>query len=132
MKNMSLLAIIVVVIAIIGGFLFARAGADTAVDSQEVIADNFGGDVNDVQKVTLGLKNYNYWPNEVTVKAGAPVEITLDQSVVGCLRSFSIKDFGVNKYSKSPDEKIVFTPNKKGKFRFSCSMGMGYGTLIVK
>ena len=131
MKNISLLIMMVLAIALIGGFLFVKAGNDAA-GYQDEIKGNAGNNANDVQKVTLGLKNYNYWPNEVTVKAGTPVEITLDESVVGCLRSFSVKDFGVSKYSKSPEDKIVFTPDKKGEFGFSCSMGMGYGKLIVK
>ncbi|KAF0216769.1 MAG: Heavy metal transport/detoxification protein, partial [bacterium] len=85
-----------------------------------------------VQKVILGMKNYNYNPNTITVKAGQPVSITLDSSVQGCLRSFAIKDLGVSKYAKTPSETIDFTPTKKGTFTFACSMGMGYGTLVVE
>ncbi|OIO81442.1 hypothetical protein AUJ84_01085 [Candidatus Pacearchaeota archaeon CG1_02_32_132] len=80
----------------------------------------------------MSEKNYNYYPSEIKVKANQPVEITLDDKVVGCLRAFTIRDLGVSKYARTPDEKIIFTPNKKGTFTFSCSMGMGYGKIIVE
>ena len=84
------------------------------------------------QEITLSMKNYNYYPNTIEVEAGKQVSITLDNSVRGCYRAFTINDLGVRKTSKSPDDKIVFTPTKKGTFRFACSMGMGRGTIIVK
>lgn len=86
----------------------------------------------EVQEITLSMKNYNYYPNTITVKAGQPVSITLDNSVGGCYRSFVIRDLGVSKYTKSPSDTIDFTPTKKGTFRFACSMGMGTGTIIVE
>ena len=60
------------------------------------------------------------------------MSISLDSSVTGCLRSFTIKDLGVSKYAKTPSETIDFTPTKKGTFTFACVMGMGYGKLIVE
>jgi len=85
-----------------------------------------------VQKVVLGLKDFNYYPNTIKVKAGKPVSISLDKSVYGCLRDFTIRDFGIRKYLKTPSDTIEFTPTKPGVYRFSCSMGMGTGTLIVE
>ena len=84
------------------------------------------------QKVTLGIKNYNYYPNTVTVKSGQPVRIYLDESVVGCYRGFVIRDFGISKYLKTPNDYVGFTPTKPGTYAFSCSMGMGKGTLVVQ
>lgn len=86
----------------------------------------------EVQKIVLGMKNYNYYPNTIKVKVGRPVSISLDSSVTGCFRSFTIKELGVLKYVKTPQETIDFTPTKKGTFRFACGMGMGTGTLIVE
>ena len=86
----------------------------------------------DFQKIVLGVKNLNYYPNTINVAYGKPVKIYLDSSVSGCLRSFTIRDFGVAKYLKTPNDYVEFTPNKKGTFRFACSMGMGTGTLIVE
>ena len=92
-----------------------------------VVADNFNGDV---QNVVVGMKNFNYYPNTIKVKVDKPVSIILDKSVYGCLRDFTIREFGVRKYLKNPSDTVVFTPTKKGTFRFSWSMGMGKGTLI--
>lgn len=86
----------------------------------------------EIQKVTLSFKDYNYYPNTIIVKAGKPVEITLDNSIKGCFRSFNIKQLGISQYSSSPDNKIRFTPMKAGNYEFACSMRMGYGTLVVE
>ena len=86
----------------------------------------------EAQKIVIGVKDYNYYPNTIKVKVGIPVSISLDKSVYGCLRSFTIRDFGISKYLKTPEDTIEFTPTKKGTFKFACSMGMGTGTLIVE
>lgn len=86
----------------------------------------------DLQKITIGMRNYNYYPNTIKVNANQLTEITLDSSVIGCYRSFSIPQFGVNKYSQNPGDKIIFTPIKKGTFQYRCSMGMAKGTFIVE
>lgn len=124
----STLWMIAIVILIAVGSYFVFAGRGNGIN--EVATNNVGN--SDTQKVSIGMKNSNYYPQIITVKQGIPVEITLDSSITGCFRSFVIRDFGVNKYSKNPGEKIVFTPDRKGTFRFACSMGMGTGTLIVE
>ena len=86
----------------------------------------------EAQKIVLSEKNANYYPGTISVKAGQPVELTLDSSVKGCLRSFVIKDFGVAQYAQTPKDTIKFTPTKRGTFTFACSMGMGYGKIIVE
>lgn len=126
MKSTTGLATIAVLILIVGGFVFWNSS--TKSYEGDVSGNVEGG----VQKIVLGMKNYNYYPNTIKVKAGQPVEITLDSSVRGCYRSFVIKDLGVSMYSKTPEVKINFTPTKKGTFRFACSMGMGTGTIIVE
>ena len=85
-----------------------------------------------IQKVTLSIKNYNYYPQTVKVKANEAVRIYLDLSVSGCYRSFTIRELGISKYLATPSDYVEFTPTKKGTFRFACSMGMGTGTLIVE
>jgi len=128
MKNTTLL--ILAVLFIIGiGILFFQ-DRDTSPINNVTFDDE--PVKRDLQSVTLSLKNGNYYPQEFSVKAGQPVEITLDKSVTGCYRSFVIKGLGVSVYSKSPSEKIALTPDRPGTYSFSCSMGMGYGKLIVK
>ena len=88
--------------------------------------------IGETNEIILSYKDYNYYPNIITVKSGEPVRIYLDSSVRGCFRSFTIRDFGINKYLKSPADYIEFTPTKKGTFNFACSMGMGTGKIIVQ
>ena len=132
-KKTTLMFFAVLVLIVVGGFFFVRAGNNGtdngSVTGNVVNTGNVGGEV---QKITLSTKNYNYYPNTIKVKVNQPVEITLDGSVSGCLRAFTIKDLGVYKVSRSPSETVDFTPTQKGTFRFSCSMGMGTGTIIVE
>lgn len=123
MKNTTLLALVAIVVVIAGYFVFANLGSSSNSSTAS------GGDI---QKITLSFRNYNYYPNIITVNANQPVEITLDSSVGGCYRSFTIPALGISQYSKAPTNKITFTPAKKGTFTFACSMGMGTGTIIVQ
>lgn len=123
MKNTTLLVIVALIVVIAGYFVFANlsSGPNSSTTSGE-----------EIQKITLSFKNYNYYPNTITVNENQPVEITLDSSVGGCYRSFTIPALGVSQYSKTPTNKITFTPTKKGTFTFACSMNMGTGTIIVQ
>ncbi|NCN51953.1 hypothetical protein GW931_03000 [archaeon] len=122
--------IFVLVVLVIAGAWFFIGNSGTV--NADVVVNGGASNSGDFQKVTLSMKNYNYYPNTVTVNVNQPVRIYLDSSVGGCYRSFTIRDFGVAKYLSTPTDYVEFTPNKKGSFRFACSMGMGTGTLIVK
>lgn len=118
------LIITIVALLLIGGFIFFNKTTD----------GNSGDDLpssQDVQRLTLSM-NGNYSPNTIKVKANQPVEITLDNSIRGCYRSFNIPVLGVSYRSLDPSDTIKFTPNQKGTFRFQCSMGMGTGNIIVE
>ena len=122
-KNILYILGILILIALAGIFFINGGNAgnnDVAPGSGEV------------QKVIIGIKNYNYYPNTIKVKVNQPVEISLDGSVTGCFRDFTIREFGVRKYLRTPQDKITFTPTKKGTFTFACSMGMGIGQLVVE
>ncbi|MDO8467390.1 MAG: cupredoxin domain-containing protein [Nanoarchaeota archaeon] len=95
---------------------------------------NNGNSVNngEYQKVVIGMKNYNYYPNDVKVKAGTTVRLYLDNSVRGCYRSLVINEFGIRKNLQSASDYVEFTPTQKGTYPFSCSMGMGTGRIIVE
>ena len=130
MKNTTIFFLVVILIALVGGFVFVK-GKNNSVTGN-VIAENPTVLQGPIQQVTLSMKDYNYFPQEVKVKANQPVEITIDDSVRGCLRSFAVRDLGVSGYAKTPTDKITFTPTIPGTFKFSCAMGMGYGNLIVE
>ncbi len=123
-KKSTLYLVLILFIVIPVGFFLV------SFDKTQVSGNtNNGGDF---QKVVLGIKNLNYYPNTITVKEGVPVRIYLDNSVAGCLRSFTVPEFGVAKYLPTPNDYVEFTPNKKGTFGFACSMGMGTGKIIVE
>lgn len=119
----------VVAMIVVGIFFAMGSGAKATgnvASSGEI--QNQGG----VQKVVIGMKNYNYYPQEVRVKANQPVSISLDDSVYGCFRSFTIRELGLSKYLQKTTDTLDFTPTKKGNYVFSCSMGMGTGRFIVE
>ena len=125
-STLYIFAIIIIVLAV--GLFMVKSGDSL---NKEAIQDNLGNN-GEIQKVVIGMNNYNYYPNIVKVKAGIPVSITLDKSVYGCFRDFTIREFGIHQYLKTPEDALEFTPTKKGSYTFACSMGMGTGTLIVE
>jgi len=122
MKNLTILILV---------FILIMGGASLLWINEKNPSSNTNL-TNSGQEVVLSMKNYNYYPNIIEVEADKRVSITLDNSVRGCYRSFNIPELGVSKTSANSDDKIIFTPSKKGTFRFACSMGMGTGTIIVK
>lgn len=122
MKNFIIIILLVAVIGMISIFVLKNGNAGNADE----------GSTTKAQDIVLSFKNYNYYPNTITVRAGQPVRISLDSSVTGCYRAFTIRDFGISKHLQTPQDFIEFTPQQKGTFRFSCSMGMGTGTLIIE
>ena len=128
-KKSSLLYFVGIIILIIfGGYFILREDDSNSITGKVIAA----GSNKEAQKIVLSLKDFNYYPNTVKVKAGKPVSISLDQGVSGCLRDFTIRDLGIREYLRTPSDTVDFTPTKPGTYRFACSMGMGTGTLIVE
>jgi len=88
---------------------------------------------NGIQTVSIEVLDNGYNPNYLKVKKGIPVELTLTSNgVYSCALSFILKEFGVRASLKATDSQtLTFTPNKAGKFIYTCSMGMYSGTLEV-
>lgn len=126
--NNKLIIVLTFGIIITFGTFMLNSGNNVQANTRDVTGSNQG----EYQKIVIGMQNYNYYPNTITVKVNKPVRIYLDSSVQGCFRSFVIRDFGISYYLQSVDDYIEFTPTKTGTFGFSCSMGMGTGTLIVE
>lgn len=126
MEKTTIYGIGIFLLIVIGGyFLLGSSG-----NGNENVVDS--GNSGDFQKVTIGMKNYNYYPNIINVEAGKTVRLSLDSSVSGCFRDFTIRELGIRKYLRTPSDYVEFTPTKPGTYRFACSMGMGTGTLIVE
>ena len=88
---------------------------------------------NGVQKVTLQVLSNGYSPNFVTVQKGIPVELTLQSNeVYSCALSFVFSEFGISTFLDATDtQTFTFTPQRAGKFRYTCSMGMYSGVMEV-
>ena len=132
MTNAPYIISIVAIVALIGLFIYIHPGNSLDGNVVKDTTTSVPATSGDTQKITLSLKDYNYYPNTINVKEGQPVSITMDSKIQGCLRSFIIKDLGVRGYSQDPSQTIDFTPTQKGTFTFACSMGMGRGKIIVE
>lgn len=137
-KKSSVYLLGVVLLIAVAGYFMLNSGVSGNDNSSNNNGNNDNnGDYavtieNGIQKVIIGMKDYNYYPNTIRVKAGVPVSISLDKTVYGCFRDFTIRDFEIHKYLKTTQDTIEFTPTEKGTYTFACSMGMGTGTLIVE
>jgi uncharacterized protein len=88
---------------------------------------------NGVQEVTISISNNGYQPSRLRVKSGQPVKLILQsKDTYSCALAFVFKEFGINTFLEANDTKVfTFTPNKPGKYQFTCSMGMYTGTMEV-
>ena len=127
MKNLSVLILIMILVSGAGALL-VKGSIKAGMKDGTVVIDPSGS----VQRITLSQKNLNYYPQTVTVRAGNPVVLTLDNTVKGCLRAVSIPQLGVSKYLRAATDTLAFTPAQKGSFTIQCSMGMGRGKLVVQ
>ncbi len=89
-------------------------------------------DVSQTPTVTIGPGGYT--PNQVTVKAGLPVKLTLvNKGGGGCAMAFTIPSFGIRKIVQvGTTETVDFTaPTTTGTVPFMCAMGMYRGVINV-
>jgi sulfite exporter TauE/SafE/copper chaperone CopZ len=109
----------------LAGASFPTAGAGTAGAPTAARAEA-------VQRVTTTLRSGSYEP--ITVTAGVPVEWTINApkgSINGCNNRMILPAFGIE-HSFEPGANVIrFTPEKAGRFRFSCWMGMITSTVTV-
>ena len=88
---------------------------------------------NGVQNIILNVLNSGYSPNYIQVQAGAPVNLTLQtKDAYSCASDFVFPEFNLRaRLAPTDSQTLTFTPTKKGRFTFSCSMGMYTGILEV-
>lgn len=88
---------------------------------------------NGVQAVTILARSNGYSPNQVTVKAGIPVQLTVQtKDAFSCASTFVFKPFNIS-FQLGPNDSQVamFTPTQPGQYQFTCGMGMYKGTVNV-
>ena len=90
--------------------------------------------INGKQVIKMDALSYGYKPNYFKVKAGIPVrwEIT-DKGTSGCTNAIISKSLFEGKILLTPGQTSIkeFTPEKSGKYKFSCWMGMVSGIIEV-
>lgn len=94
---------------------------------------NSAVDQTGTQKVRINVNSHGYSPRYIKVKAGVPVDLTVaTNNSYSCANYFTLNAFNIDLELGPTDQKTVsFTPDKPGKYTFSCSMGMYTGTLEV-
>ena len=85
-----------------------------------VVADDQG-----VQRATIIMDSYSYSPNELSVQAGKPVELTLRNDATFIPHTFHLTDpaSGLHVHaevSAGESQTVSFTPNQRGTFTFYC------------
>jgi hypothetical protein len=76
--------------------------------------------------------NPPYSPSDhYTVKAGIPVKMVISGKGTGCRTIFTIPKQNISIPLNKDVNTLTFTPEKKGRLTFSCSMGMYSGTIDV-
>lgn len=89
--------------------------------------------VDGVQRVEIQALNSGYAPRYFKVAAGVPVELTVSTNeTYSCAVAFTMKAFSIATFLGPTDSQTFsFTPTEKGRYTYSCSMGMYTGTMEV-
>ncbi len=83
------------------------------------------------QIVEMKIIGLEYYPKNITVKAGVPVVWKIDSSkAIGCGASLSVPSLNILEFL-SGEKTIEFTPENVGTIPFTCSMGMTSGSFNV-
>ncbi|MEK6899616.1 MAG: sulfite exporter TauE/SafE family protein, partial [Nanoarchaeota archaeon] len=87
------------------------------------------------QVINMAVNGFDYSPDTFTLKKGVPVEWRIDgKGASGCAKVISVPALGILEQLPSSVKTIEFTPQKTGKIKFSCGMGMagpGYFEVIA-
>ncbi|NQV92009.1 sulfite exporter TauE/SafE family protein [Candidatus Woesearchaeota archaeon] len=100
------------------GDLGFSATSATNIEGIEIV-DGF-------QIVKMKVESLDYYPNKFQILEGVPVRWEIDgRNAQGCAQVISVPSKGITEFLPQNDIKVIeFTPDKVGKIRFSCTMGM--------
>jgi len=87
-----------------------------------------------VQMASVDLTERGYEPASIRLRRGVPARVTFTRKVSAtCGKEIVLPDYGIRRDLPLNEPVVVeFTPDKTGKFTFTCGMGMLRGTVIVK
>jgi hypothetical protein len=84
-----------------------------------------------VQKVTIDLTTGSYSPNQITAKAGVPLELDFKGPASGCNGQVQSQDLGFSQ-DVSNGGTIKVAALQPGTYTFACSMNMYTAKIVVK
>ncbi|WP_394794644.1 cupredoxin domain-containing protein [Armatimonas sp.] len=86
----------------------------------------------DIQEVEITVEG-GYEPGTIELKAGVPARLIFHRiETASCSEEVVIPEFGIRKKLPAHEKtKVEFTPDKPGRYSFTCGMGMLRGTLVV-
>ena len=86
----------------------------------------------DIQEITVTVDG-GYEPSQIVVRAGQKVRLNFDrQDASSCLESVRFPDFHIAQtLPQNRVTPIEFTPEKPGKYEFTCGMNMFRGVVEV-
>jgi hypothetical protein len=84
-----------------------------------------------VQRIAVDTSTGSWSPNEITLKAGVPTEITFAEGQ-GCLAQVVFSDLGVSADLRNGGAVVKLPALEAGEHTFACGMDMVFGTLIVR
>ena len=99
------------------------------------VFDNAVPIVDGKQVVNMAVNGFDYSPDTFILKKGVPVQWNINgKGAQGCAKIISVPALGITEQLSSGVKTIEFTPQKTGKIKFSCGMGMagpGFFEVIV-
>ncbi|MFA5945990.1 MAG: sulfite exporter TauE/SafE family protein [Patescibacteria group bacterium] len=118
---------------LLSGFSLPTINFSTSTPSALAAEDPNVKLVNNEQLIALTIAaNPAYLPSDhYTVKAGIPVRMEIHGKGTGCRSIFTIPKEKISIPLNKDLNVLTFTPDKKGRLTFTCSMGMYSGTIDV-
>jgi cytochrome c oxidase subunit II len=78
------------------------------------------------REIKITARKFEFQPRTITVRKGEPVRLVVTSEDVD--HGFALKDFNVKESIKAKQTKVIeLTPDREGKFSFSCSVYCGDG-----
>lgn len=111
------------------GKSFGSVLASTKTDS---VSTNTSTLKEDVQEIQTTLESGSY--PAISVQEGIPVKWTImadDKNLNGCNNEIIIPEYNIEQKLVAGENVISFTPDKSGKFGYSCWMGMIRSSITV-
>jgi len=137
----KILKISAIIVLVLGLIMLNRGltvlGSPVSYDSikLKVIGEGITGNVvltDGYQEIDMEVNRYGWEPNSFVLKKGVPVKWNIDvKELTGCNNEIIVRDYGIDIKLKKGFNTVEFTPDKTGKVRWSCWMGMIPGIFIV-